>query len=154
MVIENKKVVQGIIVAGHQVASGRGLTTPYPDSALKLQAPHFLARGLDISVYYLGTLNVSIAPYQIEQVNGRYRFEHIEWTHLHPPETFSFSPCELTYNQETYNGLVYYPHPETKLAHFQNPSILEILTTKIAHIQYGSRVQVGLNLQEIVIVSS
>ena len=152
--IKNRKVITGVVVAGHQVASGRGASSPYPESSLKLQSPHFLARGLDISVYYQGTLNISIAPHQVKQVNGRYRFDYVEWTHLHPPETFSFSPCELIFSQQTHPALVYYPHPETKKTHFQHVSILEVLTTYVADIHYGSGVQLAINAEEVILATS
>ena len=41
------------------------------------------------------------------------------------------------------------PHPETKLRHFQNPSLLEVIAMPIPGIQYGNALQVLLNLEEI-----
>jgi hypothetical protein len=48
-----------------------------------------------------------------------------------------------------YDGWVYYPHPETKLRHFQNPSLLEVIAMPIPGIQYGDALQVLLNPEEI-----
>jgi hypothetical protein len=44
---------------------------------------------------------------------------------------------------------VYYPHPETKLRHFQNPSVLEVIALPIADLVYGESLQLLLNSQEI-----
>lgn len=152
--IKNQLELKGTIVAGHQVASGRGTTTPYPDSALKLQSPHFLASGLDISPYYQATLNISLAQHNVLRVDGEYRFELVEWTPLHPPETFSFSYCHLKYNGKLYNGLVYYPHPETKETHFQDASILEVLSSFIPDIAYGAHITVVVNTSEVILAAS
>ena len=148
---KNNLTLDGVVVEGHGVASGQGEKTPYPDGALELQSPHFAAGGLDLSGYHLGTLNVSVAPHVIERLDAPYRFELVEWTPLHPPETFSFAPCQLIYEGQTYDALVYYPHPETKLDHFQDPSILEILTTFVPNIQVGDSVKVSINTKEIII---
>ena len=40
MMSETNMILNGVVVAGHGVASGQGDNTPYPDSALKLQSPH------------------------------------------------------------------------------------------------------------------
>ncbi len=151
--LKDRQAVHGTIVAGHQVASGKGATTPYPDSALKLQSPHFLAGGLDITVYHQGTLNVSLAQHKALRVDGEYRFELVEWTPLHPPETFSFSRCQIAFGDQIYDGLVYYPHPETKETHFQGGSILEVLAPSIQGIAYGSQVTVIVNTNEVILAA-
>ena len=151
---ENNITLKGVVVEGHGVASGQGEKTPYPGSALELQSPHFAAGGLDLSSYHLGTINVSISPHTIKRLHAPYCFELVEWTHLHPPETFSFAPCQIIYQGQTYDGLVYYPHPETKLDHFQDPSILEILTSFVPGIKVGDSVQVSFNTEEIIIDDS
>jgi phage pi2 protein 07 len=50
-----------------------------------------------------------------------------------------------------YDGWVYYPHPETKKTHFQNPSLVEVITHLIPEIQYGDAVEVELNTDEITV---
>ena len=118
--------VSGTVVRGHQVASGLG-DSPYPQGTIEMQRPRFLERGLDLSAYHPATLNVSIAPLTFEMVAPRYTFRGVRWTEQIPAEDFSFSPCELAFGGRMYPALVYYPHPETKPAHFQSPSTLEIL---------------------------
>ena len=78
-----------------------------------------------------------------------FTFPLVEWTDLHPPETFSFSRCKVVYREVEYQGWVYYPHPETKLRNFQNPSLLEVIARPISGIQYGDVLQVWVNMDEI-----
>jgi hypothetical protein len=73
----------------------------------------------------------------------------VAWTDLHPPETFSFSGCRVLFRGLEYDGWVYYPHPETKLRHFQNLSLLEVIALPIPGIGYGEDLQVKLNRFEI-----
>jgi hypothetical protein len=75
----------------------------------------------------------------------------VEWTDLHPPETFSFSRCKVVFKDVEYSGWVYYPHPETKKNHFQNPSLVEVITYEIPGIQYGDVLDVEVNSSEITI---
>ena len=139
--------MKGIVVKGHQVASRP--SDVYPYGTLEKQKPYFKALGLNLESFYNGTLNVSISPNAFKMVKPEYTFEHVEWTDLHPPETFSFSKCTLIYQGPRYPGWVYYPHPETKIRHFENPSIIEILTQFVPDIQYGNRVEIELNSTEI-----
>jgi hypothetical protein len=46
---------------------------------------------------------------------------------------------------------VYYPHPETKKTHFQNPSLVEVITYEIPGICYGDALEVELNPAEITV---
>jgi hypothetical protein len=135
--------VFGTVVEGHRVASGS--SKQYPYGSLEQQKPFFKARGLDIDRFYLGTLNVSIAPLRFEMVRPAYTFRQIAWTDLHPPEDFSFSPCRVRFQGREYEGYVYYPHPETKIRHFQNPSLVEVITEKIPGIEYGTRIELALD---------
>jgi hypothetical protein len=139
--------VPGTVVKGHRVASGP--SKEYPYGSLKRQKPFFKASGLDLERFFPGTLNVSIAPLQFELVAPAYTFRQIAWTDLHPPEDFSFSPCKVRFSGWEYDGYVYYPHPETKIRHFQNPSLIEIMAEKIPGIAYGTRIELALDPVEI-----
>ena len=55
----------------------------------------------------------------------------------------------MIYRDVEYEGWVYYPHPETKLRNFQNPSLLEVVAYPIPGIKYGDEVQVLVNPEEI-----
>jgi hypothetical protein len=60
------------------------------------------------------------------------------WTNLHPPETFSFWKVKLScFDDYVINGLIYYPHPETKSRHWQAASTLEVLAPWIDNLNYG-----------------
>ena len=145
------KQISGILKSGHQVASGMADNSPYEKGTLQMQLPFFQAKGLDISKFYLGTLNISIAPHTFKIVKPQYTFHQVKWHPNYPSEDFSFSPCELTFQNTTYEGLVYYPHPETKIGHFQDPSIIEAIALPIPNINYGDQIAIALNPSEIVI---
>jgi hypothetical protein len=82
-------------------------------------------------------------------IDPEYTFRQVAWTDLHPPEDFSFSRCTVRFKDASHAGYVYYPHPETKKRHFENASLLEIISGFIPGIQYGERVELELNADEI-----
>ena len=143
------KLLHGILMRGHQVASRP--SKEYPYSSLEKQKPFFKALGLDLQEYFNGTLNISIAPFVFDMAHPEHTFELVEWTDLHPPETFSFSRCKVIFKGVEYAGWVYYPHPETKKTHFQNPSLIEVITYQITEIQYGDTLDVEVNTDEILV---
>jgi len=145
-------LIQGIVVQGYRVASGP--SQDYPYGALDRQRPIFKERGLDLSGYFNGTLNVDLRPYTFRVIKPEFTFQDVEWTDLHPPEHFSFSRCKVIYKNIEYEGWVYYPHPETNLRNFQNPSLLEVIAYPIPGIEYGAKVQVLINTGEIDIFGS
>lgn len=144
---DNWITLAGIVVEGHRVASGP--SDAYPYGTIEKQKPLFKELGLDLDHFHSGTLNISIAPHVFEMTRPEHTFQLVEWTDLHPPETFSFSRCKVRFRGAEYQGWVYYPHPETKKMHFQNPSLIEIITYKIPDIQYGDEVELDLNPSEI-----
>lgn len=146
------QLVAGIVERGHQVASGRGRNNPYGAGTIALQIPCFKARGLDLSGYVAATINVSIAPRRFQIQQPAFFFAQVDWTNLHPPEDFSFARCRLVYAARSYAGLVYYPHPETKVQHFQSPAVLEILAPPIADLTYGATVELALHASEITLL--
>lgn len=140
-------VLPGVLLQGYRVASGP--SKDYPYGALDRQRPIFKERGLDLSDYFNGSLNVDIRPFEFEMISPEFTFQNVEWTDLHPPEHFSFSRCKVIYKMIEYDGWVYYPHPETKLRHFHNPSLLEVIAVPVPEIQYGDALQVKVNAAEI-----
>ena len=143
-------VVSGLIVAGYRVASQP--SKDYPYGTLEKQMPLFKQRGLDLQRFHPGTLNVSIEPSSFEMLAPEFTFRQVDWTNLHPPEDFSFSPCTVRYNGSEYEGYVYYPHPETKKRHFESASVLEIICMYIPGIRVGEWVELELNADELRIV--
>ena len=106
---------------------------------------------MGLSPYFNGTLNISIAPAVFEMTRPEFTFPPVEWTDLHPPETFSFSRCRVKFQNVLYEGWVYYPHPETKKTHFQDSSLVEVITYEIPNIRYGDALEVDLNPEEITV---
>ncbi len=143
--------VNGIIQRGHNVASGVASDSPYPGGTIKMQIPFFQALGLDLTPFFQGTLNVSISPNTFALIKPEFTFRQVEWTDKHPPEDFSFSRCRMLFQAARYDCFIYYPHPETKKTHFQNPSILEIIAPPIAGIVYGCNVEIEYNPLEIIV---
>ena len=58
--------ITGKVISGYGVASGKGNDSRYPEGTLKLQMPFFKERGLDLSVFFIGTININIAPKQFK----------------------------------------------------------------------------------------
>ena len=139
--------VPGVLAQGYHVASGP--SADYPYGALDRQRPIFLSRGLDLRGYFNGTLNIDIRPRRFAMVKPQFTFRSVEWTDLHPPEDFSFSRCRVVFRDLEYDGWVYYPHPQTKLRNFQNPSLLEVIAQTIPGIRYGDALGVWVNEEEI-----
>lgn len=139
--------VTGVVVQGYRVASAP--SKDYPYGTLDKQRPFFASRGFDLSSYFNGTLNIDIRPFEFKLLKPEFTFHHVEWTDLHPPEHFSFSRCKVIFKEVEYDSWVYYPHPETKLRHFQNPSLLEVIAMAIPDIQYGDKVEIWVNKNEM-----
>ncbi|MCX6951837.1 MAG: hypothetical protein NTV51_06685 [Verrucomicrobia bacterium] len=148
---DNWQRVQGVVRRGHRVASGTGEDRRYPEGTLRMQRPFFAALGLDLAGFYEGTLNVDIAPRSFALAEPRHTFRRVRWTDLHPPEDFSFSQCVVCHRGGEHAGWVYTPHPETKAAHFQPPTMLEILLPWVEGVNYGDTVELRVPANQIVI---
>ncbi|MBW4465929.1 MAG: hypothetical protein KME07_10890 [Pegethrix bostrychoides GSE-TBD4-15B] len=142
----------GTVESGYGVASGQAQDPRFPQGTLALQWPIFEQQSLDLSPYFLGTINLSIAPrrYQINQ--AKYTLRAIKWSPTEPAEDFSFFDCRLGVGSTWFEGLVYYPHPETKPAHFQPPTTLEIVTSWISGLQYGDSLRLELKAEQISLI--
>jgi hypothetical protein len=145
----NLIAVTGILKPGHQVASGQSINSPYERGTIEMQLPYFQKLGLDLSDFYLGTLNVSIAPYTFELEKPKYTFPELKWHPDYPAETFSFSPCIVEHQNESIQALIYYPHLETKIGHFQDSSIVEVIAPRLIDVEYGDRLELKLDPQQV-----
>lgn len=146
---ENWVTIPGVVVRGHQVASKT--SEHYPHGTIEMQIPFFKALHLDLSSFYSATLNISISPHTFTMKAPKHTFRRVRWTASHPPEDFSFSACWISYQGIRYDGWVYYPHPETKERHYQDQSVIELITRRIADITYGDNVEVAVNSDEILV---
>ena len=145
------QTVEGIVMQGHQVASGLSENSPYEAGTIALQTPHFQKLGLDLTSYFAGTLNLSIAPKTFQLVRPSHTFPNLKWHPDFDPETFSFCPCEILVGDRHYEGLIYYPHPETKINHFQDPHTVELIAPEISDIEYGDRLTLKVRADEVAI---
>jgi hypothetical protein len=134
--------IPGTVVPGHGVASGAGPDRRYPAGTIRLQQPHFLERGIDLSSYYPGTLNIDLAP--LAPVPWKPLFDGVIRWFDDLEERFLLSPIELDAGGVRHAGLWYYPHPQTKPAHFQRSTVMELLLPWIDGIRNGDRVLVRL----------
>ncbi len=133
--------IDGVVVAGHGVAGGRTVGragNPYPAGSIRLQQPHFLQAGIDLSRYFSGTLNVDLAPHKPEA--KRVVFDGVLDWHGDIAERFTLAQVACRVAGREFDGLWYYPHPDTKPAHFQRDTVVELLLPYIGGIAVGDTV--------------
>lgn len=143
--------VNGLICKGHGVASGISDNKRYPRGTLYEQLPYFKKRGLDLSSYFLGTINLDIDPYQFEIQNPKYFFKAIPWSGYIAPENFYFFDVKLFFRHKEYKGLIYMPDPITKVDHIQEQSILELMLPKIFGLDYGLKVCIEVRDEQLLL---
>ena len=147
----NSAKVVATIVPGHRVASGQNGNPRFPGGTLKMQLPHFAALGLDLSGYYLGTVNVSIAPAKYRVVEPRQTFRAVKWHPTEPAEDFSFFDVGVDWpGGGPERGLIYFPHPETKPEHFQDESVLELLLPWTPELTYGQVINLRVPTEQMI----
>ncbi|MFB2892314.1 hypothetical protein ACE1CI_05145 [Aerosakkonemataceae cyanobacterium BLCC-F50] len=148
--MENWREIKVKVKKGYGVASGRAKDPRFPNGTIEMQQPFFRELGLDLSQYFTGTINISIAPYKYEIKQPKYTFRNLKWAAAEPAEDFSFCNCQIFLNTgKSQSGLIYYPHPETKPEHFQTPDTLEIITSFISGLKYGDELIIAYDPQQI-----
>jgi hypothetical protein len=146
----NLLTIKGKLVPGYRVASGP--SKDYPYGTLSKQKPFFRELGLNLDPYYEGTLNISIAPIHFTWVNPQYTFRGVAWTNLHPPEDFSFQPCRIKVKGDCYEGIIYCPHPQTKIRHFEKDDLIEVITFWVPGLQYGDSLEIEVEKDTLVLI--
>ncbi len=147
---EECQTVAARVVAGHGVASGRNGNPHFPGGTLRMQADPFRKRGIDLSAFHIGTVNVSIAPYAYQVLNARHTLRQVKWHPIDPAEDFSFFDIRVSApDGVTVSGLVYYPHPDTKPTHFQHPDVLELLLPFVESLHYGAEIQLAARRDQL-----
>lgn len=140
------------IVPGHRVASGLNANPRFPGGTLQMQTPFFRALGFDLAAYHGGTMNVSIAPYRYRVVKAPTTFRQVKWHPTEPAEDFSFFDVHLERTgAEPVAGKIYYPHPDTKPEHFQQPDVLELLLPFVDGLKYGDEVRLKIPAGQMVV---
>ncbi|CAL6025416.1 Conserved_hypothetical protein [Hexamita inflata] len=138
--------MRGTVIPGHRVASGLNNNPKYPGGTLRMQLQFFKELGLDLSQYYLGTLNIQTSS-TLKLIKPFKTFENVKWCE-DPAETFSFIQILLECKGDKTEGLIYWPHPETKPFHFQDSKVVEVLTVFNDKIKYGDEVTVHILNEE------
>lgn len=117
--------LEGIVVTGHGVASGRSDDTRFPDGTLAEQFPLFAAESIDLTGFRRATINVAVDGVLV--IDRPDRTVTLTWTPHLPAETFSFLRCVLEFDGERHGAMIYRPHPETKPDHLQPANVIEVL---------------------------
>ncbi|MEO0456833.1 MAG: hypothetical protein AAF152_09650 [Cyanobacteria bacterium P01_A01_bin.114] len=147
--------IPGVVVKGHGVASGQTNDPRFPGGTLQMQKSAFAKLGLCLDAYFLGTINVSIAPHRYMVKQPKHTFRQVKWAEDSPAEDFSFFDCQVEVCDRTPQpGLIYYPHPETKPEHFQDSGTLEVLTAFIQDLSYGTPLMLALDANQILLEAS
>lgn len=137
---------------GHGVASGISGDPRYPKGTLAQQKSYFEAEGIDFQDYYLGTINVDIRPYFFQIKKPKHFIENVNWSDFIPSENFYFFDVLVEYDYKIYEGLIYLPDPNTKIEHFQNNSILELILPKLENLKYGDAIFIVTKGEQIQIL--
>ena len=146
------QLVPARIVRGHQVASGLNGDPRFPGGTVRMQLPHFAARGLDLTPFYPGTLNVTIAPRHYRVIRPRHTFRAVQWHPTEPAEDFSFFDVRLLRaDPHPVPGLIYYPHPDTKPEHFQQPDVLELLLPFVDGLAVATEIALQISTEQMII---
>lgn len=135
--------VTGVVVTGHGVASGAKGDPRFPGGTLAMQIPHLMMRGVDLSRFHRGTLNVDVSPWRIVLDSPSMTVHDLRWHPTEPAEDFSFLDCMVEplgrVAAARVAALIYWPHPETKPEHAQPPTVVEIMAPHIAGAGTGVR---------------
>lgn len=143
--------VFGRVVVGHGVASGRAGDPRFPDGTLALQWPTFAAvDDLPLDGLHRATLNVATRPARVRVVAPWWTVRDVRWHPDVPAEDFSFVPCRAAVGAgASADGLVYWPHPETKPDHHQPDDVVELLLPRMAGVHEDAVVRVDLPASQV-----
>lgn len=145
--------MKGIVVAGHGVASGRNVESPYPSGTIAMQKPFFRDLGLDLDHVWPGTLNLSFSPHELSLRDADHIFQQVLWTDRHPPETFAFWRIQIRDQFGiSVDGWIYYPDPQTKQMHWQPATVIELLAPHLENIGPGSYLEIRDPNQRILLI--
>ena len=63
----------------------------------------------------------------------------VKWINNFPCEDFRFAKCIIHSEIESFPAYVYQPAISTKIGHFQDKNVLEIISVKIKELKYGDK---------------
>jgi hypothetical protein len=85
----------------------------------------------------------------------RLTFRAVKWHPTEPAEDFSFFDVRLLRDgAPPAEGLIYYPHPDTKPTHFQPPDMLELLLPFVNGLSYGADIRLEVPTEQMLIEPS
>lgn len=125
--------MDGIVVTGHGVASGRADDPRFPDGTLAEQFPLFAAEGIDLHGLQRATLNIAVDG--VLMLDAPDTTVTLDWTPQLPPETFSFLQCVVEVDGGRHDAMIYRPHPETKADHHQPDNVVEVLAPPLGSLE-------------------
>ena len=134
--------LKGNTKEGLRIASGQSLNPPLVEgmnlnNTIALQRPFFEEAGIiGISNMYSGTINVDISPNKFEILKPDYEITCEWWEGL--IETFWLVETKINFNNEDYDGYIYYPCPSYVKSH--DDYTVEFLTYKIPNLNYGDEI--------------
>jgi len=144
-------LVDGVIVQGHRVASGLCGDERFPEGTIRAQIPEFKKLGLNLEPYFPGTLNVDVSPFIFVKREPWKCFPGIDWCKYFDPENFSFFRVQLEFEANTWDGLIYLPHPSSKPDdHPASVGVVEVLAPKIEGLKYGASVKLRVRNSECI----
>jgi len=83
---------------------------------------------------------------------ARHTFRAVKWHPSEPAEDFSFFDVRVSHGDAAaVDGLIYFPHPETKPEHFQQPDVLELLLPFVAGLDYGAKLRLEIPAAQMVV---
>lgn len=137
------------VIKGYGVASGQNGDIRFPGGTILMQKGHFKALGLDLDRFFMGTLNIDIAPLKYIIRKPKYFFPKVNWTDHLNPENFFFFDLVLYYHGNKYAGYIYMPDPSTKQEHIQGSTSLELILPEVGGIAQGAEVEIEVNPGQI-----
>lgn len=149
-----ENIVIAEVVRGYGIASGKNFDARFPKGTIAMQLPFLRERGLDLSSFHLGTLNIDITPFCYKLLKPSFCFEKVKWSNDLPPETFSFYPCKISLpdDDSRLSSLVYWPHPSTKPEFQQKEGVLEILAPRLRSVSYGSKIIISAEAENVLFI--
>ena len=139
------------ITHGHGVASRA--SEKYSDGTIALQYPHFKKLGLDLSVCYPGTLNLSIAPKRYKIIKPRYYFKEVDWYPARKQtENFMLADCYIKSEHGFLPAYIYQPDPSTKIEHFDDPMAFQIISAFLPGVTESSELEIFISSQQIQLI--
>lgn len=145
------KTLAVTVVKGHQVASGNAENSPFPDSTIAMQKPFFAKQGLNLKEFKNGTVNLVLTCKSVSILRHDYFFQNIKWSPNHAAESFYFIKCVLIKAGIKYPAYIYQPDLKSKIGHFQNKNVLEVIARPIVNLRYGDQLQLEVNSDYLLI---